>query len=154
MKYYSEKLDKLFDSQEELLAAEASKARKKKATTIKEAPATVVEEEMPSRKQLAAEVETADEKVKEAYVNYEAAKVKVQELSQKYLAEVNNILEPAKKAVKDAEKVRYEAIRRFNDSYGAYQVTYTGARAADEMMKAMSNINSRANSLLRDMFWF
>ena len=95
-------------------------------------------------------METADQNVKEAYVNYEAAKAKVEELSKKYLEEVNNILEPAKSAVKDAEQLRYEAIRRFNDSYGAYQVTYTGAKAADELMKAISNINSKA---FRDLFW-
>ena len=155
MKYYSEKLDRLFDSPEELAAAEAPKARKKKiASVVTEASDVPVQEAPPSRKQLAAEVEAADEAVKEAYVNYESAKVKAEELSKKYLAEVNAILEPAKKAVKDAEKVRYEAIRKFNDSYGAYQVTYTGARAADEMMKAISNVNSRANSLIRDMFWF
>lgn len=152
MKFYSEKLDQMFDSMEELQAAEAPKTRKKKATVV--ANETPVAETAPSRKQLAAAVETAEEAVKEAYVNYESAKVKVEELSKKYLAEVNAILEPAQKAVKDAEKVRYEAIRKFNDSYGAYQVTYTGARAADEMMKAISYMNSRANSLLRDMFWF
>lgn len=150
MKYYSEKLDKMFDSIEALKEAEAVKAKKKKPEVTTEKP---IEEQVPSKKQLAAEVETADEALKEAYANYESAKTKIEEISKKYLAEVNDILEPAQKAVKDAEKNRYEAIRRFNDSYGAYQVTYTGARAADEMMKAISNINSRASKLFRDMFW-
>lgn len=150
MKYYSEKLDKMFDSIEALQEAEAVKVKKKKPEVSTE---KLIEEQVPSKKQLAAEVETADEALKEAYANYESAKTKVEEISKKYLAEVNDILEPAQKAVKDAEKNRYEAIRRFNDSYGAYQVTYTGARAADEMMKAISNINSRANKLFRDMFW-
>lgn len=154
MKFYSEKLDKLFDSKEDLEAAEAAKVSKKKKT---KAESTTVEqptsEETPSRKQLAYEVELADESVKEAYANYESAKVKAEELSKKYLAEISEILDPAQKAVKDAEQARYEAIRKFNDSYGAYQVTYTGARAADEMMKAISNINSRATKIFRDMFW-
>ena len=151
MKFYSEKLDQMFDSMEELLEAETPKKKKKKAV-VEEVQQTE-EPAMPSRKELAAEVEAADQKVSEAYANYESAKIKAEELSKKYLAEVAEILEPAQKAVKEAEKARYDAIRKFNDSYGAYQVTYTGARAADDMMKAISNINSRANKLFRDFFW-
>lgn len=158
MKFYSEKLDKLFDTQEALAEAENSAVNKKKKKTVTSQPEVVAPVEdavaqVPSKKQLAMDVESADEKLKEAYANYESAKIKVEELSKKYLAEVNEILEPAQKCVKDAEKNRYEAIRKFNDSYGAYQVTYTGARAADEMMKAISNINARADKMFRDMFW-
>ena len=153
MKFYSEKLDKMFDTMEELIAAETSKKKKKKdvaATPVEELP---VEPAVPTRKELAAAVEDADAKVKEAYSNYEAAKVHAEELSKKYLEEINAILEPAQKAVKEAETARYEAIRNFNDSYGAYQVTYTGARAAEEWAKSLNNINARANKLFRDMFW-
>lgn len=157
MKFYSDKLDKMFDTMEELLAAETPKKKKRDISTtvnpVEGSMSTTPEEPVvPSRKELAAEVECADEKVKQAYADYEAAKVKAEELSKKYLSEINEILEPAQKAVKEAEQKRYEAIRKFNDSYGAYQVTYTGARAADEMMKAISNINSRANKIFRDMF--
>ena len=150
MKFYSEKLDKLFDTPEELQAAEAPKKKRKAVSAqpvVEETPA------VPTRKELAAEVEAAEEKVKQAYADYDTAKVQAEELSKKYLEEVNAILEPAQKAVKEAERLRYEAIRNFNESYGAYQVTYTGAKAADEMMKAISNINSRANKIFRDMFW-
>ena len=150
MKYYSEKLDKLFDTLEALQEAESKKVTKKRRMPEVD---PVDEPAVPTRKELASAVEAADEAVKEAYAQYETAKVKAEELSKKYLEEVNAILDPAQKAVKDAEKNRYEAIRKFNDSYGAYQVTYTGARAADEMMKAISNINSRANKMFRDMFW-
>lgn len=150
MKFYSEKLDKLFDTPEALQAAESS--RKKKKAGISE-DTVVNENTVPTRKELANEVEIADERVKQAYADYETAKSKAKELSKKYLEEINSILDPAQKAVKEAERLRYEAIRKFNDSYGAYQVTYTGAKAADEMMKAISNINSRANTLFRDMFW-
>lgn len=151
MKFYSEKLDKMFDSMDDLIAAETPK--KKKAAKVTPVEETPTEPAVPTRRELAAEVEAMDSKVKEAYAEYDAAKAKVEELSKKYLAEVNAILEPAQKAVKDAEKNRYDAIRKFNDSYGAYQVTYTGARAADEMMKAISNINSKASNIFRDFFW-
>lgn len=152
MKYYSEKLDKLFESPEALQAAESSKKRKK-GTSTTESPVVEEKSTVPTRKELANEVELADERVKKAYADYETAKAKAEELSKKYLEEVNAILDPAQKEVKEAERLRYEAIRNFNDSYGAYQVTYTGAKAADEMMKAINNINSRANKIFRDMFW-
>ena len=150
MKFYSEKLDKLFDTPEELQAAETSKKKKK---AVNEQPVVDESATMPTRKELASAVEAADERVKQAYADYETAKGKAEELSKKYLEEINALLDPAQKAVKEAERLRYEAIRNFNDSYGAYQVTYTGAKAADEMMKAISNINSRANKMFRDMFW-
>lgn len=150
MKFYSEKLDKLFDTPEELQAAETSKKKKKVVAeqSIVDETATV-----PTRKELATAVEAAEERVKQAYADYETARGKAEELSKKYLEEINAILDPAQKSVKEAERLRYEAIRNFNDSYGAYQVTYTGAKAADEMMKAINNINSRASKLFRDMFW-
>lgn len=150
MKYYSEKLDKMFDTLEALQEAETAKSVKKKrgitVDTSEPAPA------VPTRKELATAVEAADEAVKDAYAKYETAKVKAEELSKKYLEEVEAILEPARKTVREAEQKRYEAIRKFNDSFGAYQVTYNGARAADELMKAINNINAKTN-LFRDFFW-
>ena len=150
MKFYSEKLDKLFDTPEELQAAETPKKKKK---VVAEQPTVDETATVPTRKELATAVEAAEERVKQAYADYETARGKAEELSKKYLEEINAILDPAQKAVKEAERLRYEAIRNFNDSYGAYQVTYTGAKAADEMMKAINNINSRANKIFRDMFW-
>lgn len=152
MKFYSEKLDEMFDTAEQLQEAEKFSSKKKKKT-VSEPVVTQETATAPSRKELATAVEAADEKVKQAYADYETAKGKAEELSKKYLEEIDAILKPAQKAVKEAERLRYEAIRNFNDSYGAYQVTYTGAKAADEMMKAISNINSKANNFFRDMFW-
>lgn len=151
MKFYSEKLDKLFDSAEELQLAESASTKKKSKKIVVEEPVVEKQPEVPTKKQLATAVEAADEAVKEAYANYETAKANAEELSKKYLAEVNAILEPAEKAVKQAEQKRYEAIRNFNNSYGAYQVTYTGARAADELVKAINSLNSKS---FKDLFWF
>ena len=151
MKYYSEKLDKVFDTAEELLDAEKS-TKKKTKKGITEEVVTTKEPEVPTKKQLAAEVEQADEAVKAAYADYETAKAKAEDLYKEYLAAIDALLEPAKKAVKDAEQKRYEAIRKFNDVYGAYQVTYTGARAAEELVKAINSFNSKTNRFFRD-FW-
>ena len=154
MKFYSEKLDKLFDSEEALLLAEsASKKTKKNSSDTQTKEVIKDEPKVPTKKELAAEVELADEAVKEAYANYQSAKVKAEELSKKFLADVNAIMDPAEKAVKDAEQRRYNAIKNFNDSYGAYQVTYSGSRAAEEFIKAISSMK-RNNSFFKDSFWF
>ena len=152
MKYYSEKLDQLFNTLEELTDAE-SKSKKKKSSKQEEPQVT-----SPTRKELAAEIDAAETAVKEAYANYEATKAKAEELSKKYLEEIDNLMIPAKKAITDAEKKRYEAIKAFNNTFGAYQVTYTGARAADEMLKALNSLQNRAYKVFihcgRILFFF
>ena len=162
MKYYSEKLEKLFDTPEALAEEEALLTE----CTCKDCDDNVNEihtckcsskkdnknVDSPSKKQLAAEVDTAENKLKEAYSDYDVAKKEVEELSKKYLEEVNKILEPARQKVKKAEKERYEAIRRFNDCFGAYQITLTGDRAAKEFRRALNEINSIHRNFFNNTF--
>ena len=84
----------------------------------------------------------------------EVAKKQIEELSKTYLESVEAILTPAKEAVKTAEKARYEAIRKFNDSFGAYQVTLTGDKAAKEMLRAMNEMNNMQRKVFNNAFWF
>lgn len=160
MKYFSEQLNRVFDTPEALADAEAAAVKCNctdcddeycACTDCKEEAS--VEQKRPSKKQLAADIDAADEEVKKAYSEYELARKNVEELSKEYLAAVDAILNPAKKAIKEAEQKRYNAIARFNDEFGAYQVTYTGARAADEMLKAINDLNNRTFNMFRDMFW-
>ncbi len=139
MKYYSEKTKQIYDSPELLAEAErkfSEQSAKRMAKVVKEEP------KIPTKKELAAAVEDAEVKVNEARANLELAKQKAQELSKKYLEDIDAIMEPAKQQVRDAQKVRYEAIQKFNDSYGVYTTTYTGAKAADEFARAISEITS------------
>ena len=140
MKYYSEKTNQLYTTPELLADAE----RKWDAQNVNKRMAKAVKDEVkvPSKKELAANVEAAEVKVNEARANMELAKQKAQELSKKYLEELDAIMEPAKQQLKDAQKVRYEAIQQFNDAYGVYTTSYTGARAADEFARALSEITS------------
>ena len=126
MKYYSEKLNEVFDTPEALEAAEnaVKKSCKHKSCTktdvnnlnnkcdCKDASKNV---EGPTKKQLAANVDEAEEKLKAAYAEYEVAKKQIEELSKTYLESVEAILTPAKEAVKKAEQERYAAIRKFKD---------------------------------------
>ncbi len=161
MKFYSEKLNQMFDSPEALLEAEEStKTSCKKKSFTRTVDKNVNEKsscknvEGPSKKQLAANVDAAEEKLKAAYAEYEVAKKQIEELSKTYLESVEVILTPAKEAVKKAEQERYAAIRQFNDSFGAYQVTLTGDRAAKEMMRAINEMNSVQRKVFNNAFWF
>lgn len=165
MKYYSEKLNEVFDTPEALEAAEnaVKKSCKHKSCTktdvnnlndkcdCKDASKNV---EGPTKKQLAANVDEAEENLKAAYAEYEVAKKQIEELSKTYLESVEAILTPAKEAVKKAEQERYAAIRKFNESFGAYQVTLTGDRAAKEMMRAINEMNSMQRKVFNNAFWF
>ena len=165
MKYYSEKLNEVFDTPEALEAAEnaVKKSCKHKSCTKTDVnnlnnkcdcKDTSKNVEGPTKKQLAANVDEAEEKLKAAYAEYEVAKKQIEELSKTYLESVEAILTPAKEAVKKAEQERYAAIRKFNESFGAYQVTLTGDRAAKEMMRAINEMNSIQRKVFNNAFWF
>ena len=165
MKYYSEKLNEVFDTPEALEAAENAikKSCKHKSCTKTDVnnlnnkcdcKDTSKNVEGPTKKQLAANVDEAEEKLKAAYAEYEVAKKQIEELSKTYLESVEAILTPAKEADKKAEQERYAAIRKFNESFGAYQVTLTGDRAAKEMMRAINEMNSIQRKVFNNAFWF
>lgn len=154
MKYFSEITNEFYDDVEALTEAETA------VTSASNSGKECEEEESKkvpkalSKKQLASNVENAEQVLKEAYANYEMAKQQVEEISKKYLEDVDAIMEPAKKAVTEAERAKYDAIRKFNESFGAYQTTYTGAKAAEELMKAINSLNAKTLSLFRNNFWF
>ena len=159
MKYYSEKLDKVFDTPEALEEAESAVCTCNKVDdNFKNEKLCDTEKKdlnkIPSKKQLAADVDDADAKVKDAYAEYEVAKKQIEDLSKTYLESVDAILTPAKEAVKKAEEERYEAIRKFNNYYGAYQTVLTGDRAAKEMIRAINEINSIQRKIWNNTFWF
>lgn len=151
MKFYSEVTRQLYDSQEQLVEAERAFNSQNVNKRMAKSDKLLKNEEMkiPSKKQLAAEVEAAETKVSEAKANMELAKQKAQEVSKRYLEEIDAIMEPAKQQLKDAQKARYDAIQRFNETYGAYTTTYTGARAADEFAHAVADMATFFPGLFR-----
>lgn len=157
MKFYSDITNEVYETPEALEEAEA----KYLETSIEEVDDVCEEiaehlhvavDEKPTKKQLAHNVEVADEKLKKANSELEIAQQKVEELSKEYLQMVDDILNPAKKAVADAQKEKYDAISAFNDQYGGYQVVYTGSRAAEEMLKCMNRLDAITRSAFRG-FW-
>lgn len=150
MKYYSEMLDKLFESPEALAKEEkaykkAQYEAQKKAQKLQEEQAKVKADLEQSKKQYAAAVEVADMQVSEAYKNLELAKEAAKELSDEYIKKLSEIIEPAKQAVKEAETKRLQAIREFNNKFGTYKVNLSGDRAVEEYIRARNSLGDIFN---------
>jgi len=159
--FYSEILDKYFDSKSECRRAELQyqldKQEKEKAAKLaeekrKEETAVASKE----KKALADVIEDAEKRVTAAQNDYQVAydkyKEKITQAKEAYakaVEDASNELTPAKLAIKEAQKARYEAIKAFNDKYGTYTVAYTGDKAYREMQKTINAINDVFNA-----FWF
>lgn len=125
MKYYSEVLKKVYDTEEELKNAESS-----------------AEKVECSKKELAKKVEQADKRIELAYDNYSEAKKKVNSIIDEANKKIKEVMEPARKEIKDAELAKTEAIKEFNSKYGVYITTYSGERALKEYEKFAKTFDS------------
>ncbi len=131
MKFYSEELQKLFDTEKELKDAE--KAFKDRQL-VKET----------TKKELSQKIEDADKAVDDAYKNYEKAREYAAKLMDESNKEIIKIMEDAKAAIAKAEKARTDAIIAFNQQFGTYRANYSGERAKRE--------SERVNRLIEDLF--
>lgn len=122
MKYYSEELKSMFDTEEQLLAAEETARQKKESAKVTKA-------------KYAKAVKDAETQVEIAHTSYDKAISKVQELQKEYDQKVKEIMDPAVDQLVKAQKDRADAITKFNDKYGTYTTTYTGNEALKEFDK-------------------
>lgn len=154
MKYYSDLLDKMFNSLEECESAEDAynKELKEKENQIKEETQKASKE----KKIISNKIEEADKNLDLAYNDYEIAKNKVKELLKEsdnkikdILDEYNNkameILNPAKQAIKTAQEEKFKALSEFNKKFGTYTINYTGDKAYNEYKRISSWINEMFN---------
>lgn len=131
MKYYSDVTKKVYDTADELEKAEAEV---KKLEEEKEAKLATISKE---KKAFATEIENADKELDEAYKQLDVAREKAKQLQKEHLKQLENILHPAEEAVKTAQNKKYEAVKAFNDKFGVFTTTYTGAKAADELNRTL-----------------
>ena len=131
MKFYSEKLNKLFDSEKELKAEEKlfdEKNLQKENT----------------KKELSQKIDAAELAVDAAYKNYDAVRQEAAKLMEESNQQILNMLNKAKEQITRAEKERTDAIVAFNQQFGTYRANYTGERAKRE--------SERINNMVNDMF--
>lgn len=131
MKYYSEKLNKMFDSEDELKKAEAEKVEN---TTTEEKEKTVVSK---AKKAEAEKVKLTDKEVDDAQENIRVVREKAQALIRKANSEAEVMLKEAYTKLSKAQEHRFEAVKEFNEKYGPYKTYYTGEKAYNEFQKAL-----------------
>ena len=136
MKYYSEKLGKLFDTSAEL--------EEKEALYVKEQTTKAA-----TKSKLAKEVSEAQEALDAAYDAFELAKKEVAELQKEYDKKVDEILDPVVENVRKCNERKAKAIKQFNDAYGPYTTTYTGDRALKEWAKTTRVFEQMVKNLFR-----
>ena len=131
MKYYSEKLNKLFDTEKALKDAETAAANE------------AAKQEL-SKKTLSQKIEAAEEAVDAAYKNYEDTRNLAAKILEDSNKQIIDIMNKAKAQITDAEKARTDAIVAFNQQFGTYRANYTGERAKREAKR----IDSLASNIL------
>ena len=139
LKYYSEILNRYFDSPEACEAEESKYKAKVEAENSKKSAQS-------ARKKAAADkIEAAEKERVEAYKNYEAAKAEIQRILDESNEKMSAILNDAKKRIASAERAKLTAISEFNKEFGPYKVCIS-----DD--KARAEYNSIVNRFFNMMF--
>lgn len=133
--FYSETLNKYFDSEEECIKQELIERNRNE---IKQKSVSVEEQKAESRKQAAKVVESAERAVSEAYDELKKAEDKAR-------IAYKEIVNPAKEKLQKAEKNRLEAIMDFNKKFGVYTKRYTGQQANDEFLRSLNRMEDLFN---------
>lgn len=146
MRFYSELLNKLFDTEKECKEAEEkyNKEKEEKEAERKSKAALVSKE----KKELSDAVEAAEAKLTKAYEEYDLVKEEVKKILEESNQRALDLLNPAKEAIREAQKERYTAISEFNKKYGIYTAQYTGDKAFKEFKRATSWIEDFFNRTL------
>lgn len=138
MLFYSEKLDNFFSSAEACTKAELEHDKKLEEKNKQEELKNKQENAVKCRKRaLAKAVEDADAKVSLAHKEYERAQEQATKLSQEYLKKLDEILDPAKKAVTEAQKEKLQRLQEFNKEFGPYITHQTDEKALDEFNRTV-----------------
>lgn len=150
MKFYSEKLDKLFDTEELLNKAEIE-AHEKEVALKKETEAKELQK-TNEKKELAKSVEIAENELDIKYKEYDSAKEQARAILKDAQNKANKLVSDAYNNVKKAQENKYKAVENFNKKFGAYTKVYNGTDAYKEYLKTVD----RFNSLFSDYFnrWF
>ena len=163
MKFYSEKLGKLYDLENELHEAEKEWEEKARQEALK-AEEQVSAECQNDKKISAKKVESAKNELDRAYNDLEEVRESAKELLKKADEEAAQILEDcnnkveammdeAHAKVRAAQKKYYEQVKEFNDKHGPYVVSYSGEKAYDEI-KRFQNLFNDWKSIFRNNFQF
>jgi len=153
-KYYSEKLDKTYDSVEELEKAEKEKEEADKA----------IANTNSRKKELASEIKNADVKIETAKKEYIDIRNKFEndfkELNSEYTKKLDilkkerdNALSEKAKDISKLANERYDALSKYYKEFGEYKIYLTDKEAEQERRKIINSLVSAFSvSNIWDMF--
>ena len=129
--FYSEKLNKNFESEEACIKAEqeyddARIAEQERKNTISK-----------KKKELSDKIAAADKVIDEKYKNYDLATERASDIMCKARQESDAIIREAVVEVEKATESRMNLIKEFNEQFGPYTTQYTGDRALYEYNKVL-----------------
>lgn len=123
MKFYSEILDKCFDTYQACEQAEANKKQQDAVSKRKDADSAVKV------------LETA---LNKANSDYEKAYAEAKAISEKATKCISDLLDPAEKAVNEATKNYADGIKNYNKTYGVYK--NVKVMTGDDATKEFANL--------------
>lgn len=138
MKFYSEKLKKLFNTEAELVEAEKRQEEEIAAEELKK------KEISNEKKKAATKIESATEAYEKASEEFELTKKELlkklddaEEKAAKIISEANDAVEKelkeAKEKLRQAKIDKVNAIADFNKDFGPYKKVYTGQDALKKL---------------------
>lgn len=147
MKFYSDVLNKFFETAEECTEAEETYALQKQEIEKqkKEKQALISKD----KKELSDAIKLAEDDLSKAYENYDFAKEEARKILEESNQKILDLLNPAEAEIKKCQKARYDAISNFNKKYGAYTVQYTGDKAFQELKRA----SNWFDDFFKGFFW-
>lgn len=151
-KFYSDILDKTFDTEAECLDAEAAELERVRAENEKKAEIEQKQNQMSKiKKEYVKAIDDAEAALTAAYNELQVAREKYNSIINDAKKEADSILKPAEQAVYDASTARYNAIAEFNKKFGCYTKVYTGENAASEWNRLKREIGTAQRALAS---WF
>lgn len=147
MKFYSEKLEQLFDHMDDLVAAETqadAKAQEQNTNGECETKDETKDEKAlisKEKKALADAIKGAEETVAEAQDEFNEAKKKASEILSNAQKEAHEVILEASKRLSSAREEQYKALKEFNKRFGPYTQQYTGEKAYAEFKKHLESFN-------------
>ena len=156
MKFYSEQLDKVFETEKECLRAEKEFALEQKRKEERKTQEEKAREEKAliskEKKEYADKITKAEEELKVAQENYKVAQDKAAEILEESNKQVTELLNTAQEEVKKAQRAKRDAIVAFSNKFGTYTKSYTGEKAIEEFNKALDTFTNPFTDLFKN-FW-
>ena len=139
MKYYSEVLNKNFDSEKACLKAEEDYKNNQY-------------QQKASRKLYADKIAVAEGKIADAKKFQNEAKTKIEAIQREALLEIADIKDEVNQKLADAYDEYNKALKEFTDKFGTYTKTYTGKDAENYIRNTYGDLNTLLDAFVSHLY--